>query len=95
MSVIKGLETITEPAFTIAQSNSVGYNCMLFGQAVQSIWNKKGIAFIPYCITCKCPLDWHRDEQVLFSCPKCKRIWQKDVGWDLEGLDEGQLRSRV
>ena len=47
-------------------------------EGLRQIWNRRHLAFLPYCFVCKVPLIWHfppEEDRTLFHCPKCERNW--------------------
>ena len=60
------------------------YDTVRVAESLRQIWNKKFMAFIPYCYLCKVPLVWHsppEEDHILFHCPKCDRAWKRDEKW--------------
>lgn len=67
--------------------NEVGFDCMLAGQISQWFMNQVGLAPVFYCTSCGAVVDWVFEDDVLFICPKCSRIWHKDRDYE-ERLNE-------
>lgn len=84
MEEIAGVDTILGLVGSPPKRIDLSYNVVKAGEKVRQAWNKKFIAFLPYCFACKEPLVWHSppgEEHVLFHCPKCKREWVRDEEW--------------
>lgn len=47
-------------------------------EGLKQVWNTSHIAFLPYCMKCKEPLNWvsPKENDVIFRCPKCHREWK-------------------
>jgi len=78
MTETKGIDTIQalvgDPPVVISLDRKV----METQQKLMQAWNSTYIAVIPYCYKCKEPLVWHtapREDDTMFHCPKCGRIW--------------------
>lgn len=97
MKEIPGLDTMVnlshEPPQTIAVSFRAQYATSI-GQ--QALW-EFSIATIPYCMACKVPVNWIKeDSNLLYRCPVCNRTWIKDSNWtgDIAQLLRNNKSSR-
>lgn len=78
MPEIEGVDTITGLASDPPMGIDLDRKVMVAQQKLMQAWNLMFIAIIPYCFKCKEPLVWHmapREDDVVFHCSKCKRIW--------------------
>ena len=74
--VIKGIDTILGLVGNPPKVISIPKKLIVEGTSLLREWNSYYLAFIPYCYTCKEPLDWVQGhDQVVFACPKCGRKW--------------------
>ena len=80
LETIKGL--VGSPPAEIALPRKV----VAKQQTLMEEWNRCFIAIIPYCYKCKQPLVWYipPDQEELFVCPGCGRVWVKGEGWSSE-----------
>lgn len=82
---IPGIDTIRGLVGEPPSSIFVNRKVMETQQKLMQVWNSAYIAIIPYCYKCKEPLVWHSppgEDNILFHCPKCKKIWMKDKSWN-------------
>lgn len=83
MTLVNGVDTIQglvgEPPVEIP----LEFQTMAKQQALMREWNNSFVAIIPYCFKCKVALVWHMppDDDELFTCPSCGRVWVKDKAW--------------
>lgn len=92
MTEIAGIDTITGLAGEPPTGIPLPYNLVYKEQLQTQVWNGKYIAIILYCFKCKEPLVWHSPpdgDNILFHCPKCKRIWFRDDAW----IEKGRMRA--
>ncbi len=78
MPIVPGIETIVNLVGEPPPLLELERKEVVKQQYLQEYWNGRFIAMIPYCYSCKVPLDWHtapRDNSTMFSCPNCKRMW--------------------
>jgi len=83
MELIHGIETIRNLVGEPPQQIPIDRETMTEQQVLMPDWNHMYIAIIPYCFKCKEPLTWHTppEDDILFDCPRCHRIWVKDSTW--------------
>jgi len=82
--VIPGIDTILKPTGDVPARNPMSFKDMRNAEMLRQRWNKKHIAFIPYCMVCEVPLDWiayEPNSKMIFQCPKCGRLWVTDHNW--------------
>ena len=83
---IEGVRSIVPGPDRLDSEVPFPYRVALLGPRVLRKWVELGLAFIPYCITCRVPLNWiYNDERELFRCPKCGRLWIKGEDWPTRG----------
>jgi len=80
---INGVDTILGVDYEPAQEFFLPFKLVYNEEANRAGWNNVCIAIIPYCIKCREPLVWHSppEDNKLFHCPKCERVWIKDTEW--------------
>ncbi len=81
---VKGIDTIRGFMGSIPDKVELSYQTIKTGELLRQVWNGKGLAFIPYCYSCKVPVDWILEEKVkkeIFICPDCNRTWIRDNQW--------------
>ncbi len=86
MTQILGLETIQGLAGEPPTITEVSRKTMELQDSLRQVWNVAYIAIIPHCFKCHEALTWHcppdgENNDTVFHCPKCKRIWIKGEGW--------------
>lgn len=80
---IAGVDTIQGFTGKAPDKVEVSYDTIKAAELLKQLWNSKHLAFIPYCISCKVPLNWiiNPPEEVMFRCPQCKREWIRNKQW--------------
>lgn len=92
MGEIKGIDTMSGLAGQPPDRIELDYNSVKAGEKLRQIWNSKYMGLLPYCFSCKEPVNWITPlipdiegvtlpPDLLFRCPKCKRVWVKDEEW--------------
>ena len=82
MPEINGVDTILSLVGDPPMNINLDRKVVEAQQRLMTAWNNAYIAVIPYCYKCKEPLIWHtapREDNVMFHCPKCKRIWTMEA----------------
>lgn len=83
MTLVPGVDTIQGLVGEPPPEIPVEFKTMAKQQALLREWNGLFVAILPYCFKCKMPLVWHipSDNDELFTCPSCGRVWVKDKAW--------------
>jgi len=78
VSEIKGIDTIRGLAGSPPVEIEVEPKLLKEGTLLMRDWNSKFLAFLPYCYSCKEPLNWYSppEGEYVFRCPKCDRKWK-------------------
>ena len=81
---VPGIETIRGLVGEPPPENCVDFKLMSGQQRLISEWNHIFIAILPFCFKCRVALVWHTppDDDELFTCPSCGRVWVKGEGWN-------------
>jgi len=66
----------------------IPFNVILASDKARQGLNNYYIGFIPYCLICGVPLNWHYYEGIIFSCPVCNSTWSKDKNWNDEAAKQ-------
>lgn len=91
VSTIQGL--VGQPPSAIL----VPYEIMRTTEMLKQAWNALHMAMIPYCFSCKVPLDWiaeEPDNEIGFVCPKCNREWLRAKPEEHKGIVESQPKPK-
>lgn len=67
--------------------NEVKFGWLLMAQQSQWAMNRIGLAQVYYCTSCGAVVDWVFEDDILFICPKCSRVWHKAENFE-DRLDE-------
>lgn len=81
MTEVSGLDIIAGLAGEPPNGIFIGKKLRSKQQLLISQWNGHYIAVVLYCYKCKEPLTWHtepKDDNIVFHCPRCKRIWMTE-----------------
>jgi len=78
MSETMGIDTIGGLVSSPPHEIEIEKKIIEKGTSLMRQWNTKFLAFIPYCYSCKEPLNWYNptEEGHIFHCPKCDRKWK-------------------
>ena len=79
MREVPGIETITGTVGSPPDEITIDKSLIRKGTELMRQWNSKYLAFLPYCYSCKEPLNWYNpltEEGYIFRCPKCNRKWK-------------------
>lgn len=79
---IKGLDTIMECVGPWPKQMQIDARSLYDAQLLKDRWNDNHIAFLPFCMKCKQPLNWIReDPSDIFQCSQCGTKWVKSDSW--------------
>ena len=78
MPEIMGIDTIGGLVSSPPHEIEIEQKIIEKGTSLMRQWNTKFLAFLPYCYSCKEPLNWYSppEEGYIFHCPKCDRKWK-------------------
>ena len=79
MTEIVGIDTIYGLTGSPPKEIEIEKSLIKEGTSLMREWNAKFLAFVPYCYSCKEPLNWYNpltEEGYIFRCPKCNRKWK-------------------
>ncbi len=83
MKELPALETFVDCKVKPTKEIHITFNMVSTLSTMQSVMNSKWIGVILYCIYCKEPLNYSRENgEILFRCPKCNTKWVKSVTWE-------------
>lgn len=81
MTEVAGIDTIRNLVGEPPMGINLDRKVVEAQQKLMAAWNSSYIAIIPYCYRCREPLTWHeapREDDIIFHCPRCKRIWMME-----------------